>query len=130
MKVAVDDLARLIAKDLAEYSEEVELIVKDTIDAVAKEALDTLKSEPILKTLDGTGEYAKSFYISNQFKSKGKNKGAYKLILHNKKYRIGHLLEYGHAKAIGGRTRSFPHWGKAQKIVDNLENRIKEAIEK
>ena len=49
---------------------------------------------------------------------------------HNKKYRLGHLLEYGHAKQNGGRTRSFPHWDKAQKIADALDERIKGAIEK
>ena len=130
MNVKVDDLARLIAKELEDYSEEIEEIVKETIEKVAKDALDSLKNDPVVKSLDGTGKYAKSFYINNQFKARGKNKGFYKLVLHNKKYRLGHLLEYGHAKANGGRTRSFPHWIKAQKIADTLENRIKEAIEK
>lgn len=130
MKVSVDDLARLIAKELADYSEEVEEIVKNEIEAVSKEALNSLKNDPIVKSLDGTGKYAKSFYINNQYKARGKNKGFYKLVVHNKKYRIGHLLEYGHAKAGGGRVRAFPHWNKAQKIADTLEGRIKEAITK
>jgi len=130
MDVTVDQLAKLIAKELENYSEEIEEKLRDTIEEVAKEALDSLKNDPVVKSLDGTGEYAKSFYMKNLYKARGRNKGAYKIVIHNKKYRISHLLEYGHAKASGGRTRSFPHWATAQKIADTLENRIKEAIEK
>lgn len=130
MNVSVDDLARLIAKELEDYSEEVEQVVKETIEAVSKEALNSLKNDPVIKSLDGTGEYAKSFYIKDEYKVRGRNKGFYKLVIHNKKYRIGHLLEFGHAKIGGGRTRAFPHWATAQKIADTLEERIKEAISK
>jgi hypothetical protein len=130
MDVTVDQLANLIAKELEEYSVEIEEVLKQTIEAVAAEALDSLKHDPMIKRLDGTGEYAKSFYIKDQYKVRGKNKGFYKLVIHNKKYRIAHLLEYGHAKIKGGRTRAFPHWSNAQKIADTLEDRIKEAIEK
>ena len=130
MDIKVDDLARLIAKELEDYSEEIEEIVKETIEEVAKDALNSLKNDPVVKSLDGTGKYAKSFYIKNQYKTRGKNKGFHKLVVHNKKYRIGHLLEYGHAKQNGGRTRAYPHWDKAQKIADTLDERIKEAIEK
>lgn len=130
MDVTVNQLANLIAKELEEYSEEIEEVIRQTIEDVAAEALDSLKHDPIIKGLDGTGEYAKSFYIKDQYKVRGKNKGFYKLVIHNKKYRIAHLLEYGHAKVKGGRTRAFPHWANAQKIADTLEDRIKEAIEK
>lgn len=130
MDVTVDQLARLIAKDLEEYSEEVEEILRDTIEEVAKEVRDSLKNDPVVKALNGTGEYAKSFDIKNMYKSRGRNKGYYRLVIYNKKYRIGHLLEYGHSKVSGGRTRAFPHWSTAQKIADTLESRLKEAIEK
>ena len=130
MDVTVNELAKLIAKELEEYSEEIEQIVKNEIEAVAKETLKSLKNDPIVKGFDGTGEYAKSFYIKDQYKVRGKNKGFYKLTVHNKKYQIGHLLEFGHAKAGGGRVKAYPHWDKAQKIANTLEDRIKGAITK
>lgn len=130
MYVTVDDLARLIAKELEEYSEEVEQIVKNEIEAVAKETLKSLKNDPVVKAFDGTGEYAKSFYIKDQYKTRGKNKGFYKLTVHNKKYQIGHLLEFGHVKVGGGRVKAYPHWSNAQKIANTLEDRVKGAIER
>ena len=129
MNVPPDQLASLIAKEIENYSEEIEEKLRDTIEEVANEALQSLRNDPVVKGFDGTGKYAKSFYIKDLYKSRGRNKGFYKLAIHNKKYRIGHLLEYGHAKAGGGRTRAFPHWTNAQKIADTLEDRLREVIE-
>ena len=68
MDIKVDDLARLIAKELEDYSEEIEEIVKETIEEVAKDTLNSLKNDPVVKSLDGTGKYAKSFYIKKKKK--------------------------------------------------------------
>jgi len=128
MDIKVEDLARMIAKELEEYVEGIEEVLIETIDEVAAEALYSLKTDPIVKSLDGTGEYAKSFYSKLDVRVRGARKGFYRVTLHNHKYRIGHLLQYGHAMAGGGRTRAFPHWDKAQRIADTLEERIKEVI--
>lgn len=128
MNVKVEDLARMIAKELEEYAEGIEEILIETIDEVAAEALTSLRTDPVVKSLDGTGEYAKGFYSKADVRVRGARKGFYRVTLHNHKYRIAHLLQYGHAKATGGRTRAFPHWDKAQKIADTLEERIKEVI--
>lgn len=129
MKVSVEDLARLIAEDLANYSDEVAEKVDNTINEVAKEALQAVKESPDLKIINGN-DYRNGFYIQNEYKSRGKNKGTYKLRIANKEYRVTHLLEHGHVTRNGGRTRVFTHWVNGQKVADALPDRIKEALEK
>ena len=47
-----------------------------------------------------------------------------------KEAKLTHLLEYGHAKANGGRTRAFPHIRYGENIAkENLVNYLKEEIE-
>lgn len=128
MSIGIDDLARLIAQELEVYSEDVETVVRETIDVVSKEALECLKNSPEVKKLKGEGKYKKGFFIKNEYKASGKNKGFYKLKIANKEYQLTHLLEKGHAKQNGGRTKAFPHWIEAQKTADTLQDRIKEAI--
>lgn len=127
--VSADQLASLIAKSLSEYSEEVEQIVAKEIDSVSKEALQAIKSSTSIQHMDDKG-YRNGFYIKNIYKGKGQNKGQYRLVIANKKYRIGHLLEHGHAKLNGGRTREYPHWINGQKVADTLPNRIERALQK
>lgn len=129
MKVSVEDLPRLIAEELENYSEEVNQVVENTITNVAKEALQAVKDSPDLKNIKGNA-YKNSFFIKNEYKTRGKNKGFYKLRIANKEYRITHLLEHGHVTLSGGRTRAFSHWINGQKVADTLPDRIKEAIEK
>ena len=127
MKVDVDDLARLIAQDMAEYTEEVEEKVKETIDAVSQEALDAIKSSPGLSEVGGK-KYKRGFKIVDEYKARGSHKGFYKLRITNKQYQLTHLLERGHAKRNGGRTGAFTHWANGQKVADTLPDRIKEAL--
>ena len=125
----IDQFANLIAKDLADYTEEVEKIVERTITIVSKEALEAVRKKAKALNLEKTGEYISGFKIRNEYKARGKNKGWYKLYVTNDKWQLGHLLEHGHAKRNGGRTQSFPHWVERQKIADTLPARIKEGIE-
>lgn len=126
MKVSIDELAKLIADDLAEYSEEVEEEIAITIDKVAQEALQATKDSAAISHLD---HYKKGFYIKNEYKARG-NKGQYKLRIAQRNYRIAHLLEHGHVTRNGGRTRAFPHWANGQKVANTLPDKIREALEK
>lgn len=125
--VTVDELANLITKSLEDYEEGVEEIIENVIHEVAEDTLEDLESNPIVPTQ--TGEYHEGFYLRNTYKARGKEKGVYKIVVANKKYQIGHLLENGHATRNGGRTKAFPHWIDAQKVANTLPDRLKEALE-
>lgn len=127
--VQIDQLANLIAHSLEEYSEDVQDIMEKEINAVTTEALQAIRNSPAIQHMDNKG-YRKGFYVKNIYKGRGEYKGQYRLVIANKKYRLGHLLEHGHAKLDGGRTKEFPHWANGQRIADTLPDRIEEALKK
>lgn len=127
--VTVDEFAKLITKSLEDYEEGVEERVEQTINEVAKDTLEDLKNNSIIPERSQDNNYKNSFFVKNIYKSRGREKGVCKLVVTNKKYQIGHLLENGHATRNGKRTKAFPHWVDAQKVADTLPERLKEALE-
>lgn len=125
--VTTEQFANLIAKSLGEYAENIEEAIEKTIVEVGEESTENLKNNPNVP--EQTGEYKDGFYTKNIYKGRGKKKGSHKIIVANKKYRLTHLLENGHATRNGGRTKVYPHWRDAQKVADTLPERIEEAIE-
>lgn len=85
---------------LGDYSHDVREVVDKSITTVAREAQKELKSAGTFK---GT-VYKKSWAVRIE-----KKRIYTTATIYNRKPGLTHLLEFGHIKQNGGRTREFPH---------------------
>ena len=101
-RVSIDGLADAVMHELESYAD----TTTDGMKAAVKKAADTVKKEISATAPVGTGKYAKSWAT----KTTGENSHALKITVHSRnRYQLAHLLEFGHAKRNGGRTRAQPH---------------------
>ena len=123
--VSIGEMADAIMEDSQEYADAAAIDVK----AAVRKSANTVKRQigenaPVGKT----GRYAKSWRV------KTTEENSQKLIqtVHSpKRYMLAHLLEKGHAKRNGGRTRAIPHIAPAEQAgVEQLESLIRRALEK
>ena len=120
--VSIDDLADIIAEELESYTEEVDGVMQDEIDALSKEVVKNLKNNPIIP--EETGKYEKSFYLKKEAQGRGYKRNR----IANRDYQKTHLLEDGHLTSNGKRTRAFPHWKEAQELADTLPERLEKKL--
>lgn len=120
--VSIDDLADIIAEELESYTEEVDGVMQDEIDALSKEVVKNLKNNPIIP--EETGKYKKSFYLKKEAQGRGYKRNR----IANRDYQKTHLLEDGHLTSNGKRTRAFPHWKEAQELADTLPERLEKKL--
>lgn len=121
-KVKVDGLAKEIISAMEDYSN---LVTNDVKEAVKEGAETTIKE--IEKTAPkNTGKYAKSWAMKTQ----KENFSGIQVVVHSKnRYQLTHLLEHGHAKRGGGRTKAKPHIAPAeQKGIETVEKAIERAL--
>ena len=108
--VSIDEMGNAIQKEFEEY---VELTTKEVKDICEKVAEDTKQEIQDNAPVD-TGRYKKSWDIS---KTKDTSQ-AVEYTVHSKtQYRLTHLLEFGHAKRGGGRTKARPHIAKGEQLA-------------
>lgn len=121
-KVTIDGLADAIMKGLEEYAG---LATSDVKTAVRK-AGTSVKNDIKANAPKNTGDYSKSWTA----KTTKETAHSLELTVYSpKRYQLAHLLEFGHAKRGGGRTRAQAHIAPAEeKAVKELESDIRKAL--
>ena len=108
--VAIDEMGNAIAKEFEQYVDLTADEVKRIVAEVAEDVKEKIKDESPVDT----GAYKKSWTVTQTKKS---SLGAEYTVHSTGKFRLTHLLEYGHAKRGGGRTRAQPHIAKGESLA-------------
>lgn len=118
----IENLADEIMKGLMEYKD----LVTDNMKKSVRKAGRSVKKDIQANAPKKTGAYSKSWKVSTTKETSE----SLELTVHSpKKYQLAHLLENGHAKRNGGRTKAIPHIAPAEEnAVKQLESDIKKAI--
>lgn len=121
-KVKIDQMAHVILEGLQEYadlaSNELKMAVKKAGEAART---DIQNSAPVK-----TGAYRKSWAV----KITRETSNAMEVVVHSRnRYQLAHLLEFGHAKRGGGRTKAIPHIAPAEEhAAELLEKEVEAAL--
>ena len=118
----VDQMAHVIMEGLQEYAD----LATEDMKAAVKKAGNKAKSDVQAGAPVRTGKYKKSWAV----KTTKENANAMEVTVHYKnRYQLAHLLEFGHAKRGGGRTRAFPHIAPAEAAAaELLEQEVERAL--
>lgn len=120
-KIEAADFSKEVNKILNDYGQHAREALDEAIPVVADQATQELKGAG---TFNGT-KYRRSWTSKVEETRLGVN-----AVVYNKsQYRLTHLLEFGHAKQNGGRTRAFPHIAPindkvGDEVVKELEERL------
>ena len=114
-KIRIEQLASTVIEEMQDYSE---LTVQDMKSAVKKIA-SAARKEVQAGAPVRTGKYQKSWST----KALLETAVSLQMVVYSpSRYQLAHLLEFGHAKRRGGRTRAFPHIAPAEQNAEkNLE---------
>lgn len=117
-----DELTAAIMDALQTYTDNVTEGIKNAEDLTAKECKANLEAD---SPVGATGAYQKGWKVTVTENTPSEKH----TVIHNKEYRLTHLLENGHATRDGGRTRAFPHIKKNEEIANAaFEKRVEEVL--
>ncbi len=121
-RVRIDQMAHVIMEGLQEYADLATDDMKAAVKKTGNEAKKDIQANAPVKT----GAYKKSWAV----KTTKETSNAMEVVVHStNRYQLAHLLEFGHAKRNGGRTRAFPHIAPAeQRAAELLEKEVEAAL--
>ena len=109
-RVKIDQMAHVIMEGLQEYAD----LATDDLKKAVKKAGDQAKKDIQNNAPVKTGAYKKSWTV----KTTKETSNAMEVVVHSKnRYQLAHLLEFGHAKRGGGRTKAIPHIAPAEEAA-------------
>ncbi len=121
--IRIDELADAVMNGLKEYAQLAAEDLKEDVKKAGKTVKQQIESAAPKKT----GKYAKSWTV----KKTRETSDSIQIVVHSKnRYQLAHLLEHGHAKRNGGRTRAFPHIAPAEQagteqLLKDIERDLK-----
>lgn len=125
--ISVNELSKEIEKALADFVGVTEDAVDKGVSETANDAVKALRSAHP----SGSGQYGSWDKYNKGWKimqTKTDKRYHRKATIHNATdYQLTHLLEKGHAKVNGGRTRAFPHIAP---VADKYEGELVQNIKK
>lgn len=126
-KISPLDFSEAMAGILKEYGEDLGDSLEEAVSETAKEAADKLRRvNHFAPGGHPTGAYAAS-WTYEAVRSGRFSKAS--TVYNEDHYQLPHLLEFGHAKAGGGRVQAYPHIAQVNDevgddLAKNLEKRL------
>lgn len=122
-EVKIDSLGNELNEILKQYGDDVTIIVDEEMKKVTKDTVSMLKKT----SPKDQGDYAKGW----KSRIKDNRFGSEATVYNSTHGWLVHLLEHGHAKKNGGRTKAEPHVKPAEDWAEKeLLKRIKERLSK
>ena len=105
--VSIDGLSDAVMEELTEYNK----LAGETMKKAVTKAGQTVRKEIQSGAPVKSGKYARSWTTKKTRESSTRLEVT---VYSPSRYMLAHLLEHGHAKRNGGRTRAFPHIAPAE----------------
>ncbi|MCM1133576.1 MAG: HK97 gp10 family phage protein [Ruminococcus flavefaciens] len=127
--VDIDDFVKALTDAYSTYTDEIKTKVEKGVRKIAREA----KADVVAKSPKGKVNLTRGYshYKDGWTTSATKEKGVFRVTVHNKKYQLVHLLELGHVLRDGtGRVYGeVPAYEHVESTQNNAEKKVDELLE-